>query len=687
MSEFLTSDEGPRAIVAELSAREGVHDVTVTPTCRSLVVKYDPDVLTETDAATLVSTIAPEVLNGQPPAQATNGHDSEAPSRLPLMVSSAAVAASLITSSAIVPLLAFSASLPIFRRAFAALRERRLNVDVLDAVASAFLGFHGRFGTAAAMTWLVSLGDYIRDATVEQSHRVIEGLFDGHIQTAWVVRKGQKLKVPGEELGEGDDIVVYAGELIPADGVVTDGKATVDQAILTGEAMPVDKDVDEAVYAGTVVREGKLYFKAHHIGRDTMASKIIRLIEQAPTRETRIQNYAEQFADRMVPWSLLGAAGSFAITGNVNAAAAFLIADYGTGIRVAAPTTVLSSLAAAARQGILIKGGGRYLEVLSEIDVIVFDKTGTLTQGIPELVEVIPHGDGVTGQHVLGAAAAAEQRLSHPFAQAIERAARSHDLTIPERENSDYIIGLGVRATVLGSEVLVGCERLMAQHGVAVDVGAEAIHTLNDGATTTVFVAVERRLVGLLVFRVPLHDEVPAVVAALRERGIRDVVMLTGDSPAAAERVAAACGIEWYIGGTLPEEKCEFVKFLQNQGHHVALVGDGVNDSPALAQADVGIAVRGGTDVASETAHVVLLEGNLWKIPQAIDIARESVRLIRQNWQLNFYPNTAAIALSLTGVMGAIGATLVSNGSAVLATLNGLRPLLGGPAKAVTPGP
>jgi Cu2+-exporting ATPase len=676
----------PGALTAALRAKDGVRDVKVTPACKSVVLSYDSGALTEADAISLVSDISPQSLNGHGQTKApAAAEDSDVPSRLPLLLSSAAVALSLVADSALVPLLAFGAAIPIFRRAFEALSQRRLNVDVLDATASAFLGFHGRFGTAAAMTWLVSLGDFIRDATIQRSHRVIEDLFDGHVQSAWVVRDGQKYKITVSELREGDDIVVYPGELIPADGVVTDGKAMVDQAILTGESMPVDKDVGSPVYAGTVVRDGKLYLTANHIGRDTMASKIIRLIEQAPTRETRIQNYAERFADRMVPWSLLGAGSSFLATGNINACAAFLIADYGTGIRVAAPTTVLSSLAAAARQGILIKGGGRYLEVLSEIDVMIFDKTGTLTQGVPELVEVMPHGDGVTSDDVLVAAAAAEQRLSHPFAQAIERAAAARRLNVPDRDASDYVIGLGVRARVRGSDVLVGCDRFMAQQGVTVEVMGDAAAALDDGATTTVYVAVDGQMVGLLVFRVPLHPEVPAVVEALRERGVRDVVMLTGDSPAAAERVANVCGIEWYVGGTLPEEKCEFVKFLQRQGHCVALVGDGVNDSPALAQADVGIAVRGGTDVASETAHIVLLEGNLWKIPQAIDIARESVRLIRQNWRLNFYPNTAAIALGLTGVLGAVGATLVSNGSAVVATLNGLRPLMNGNGKGLTP--
>ncbi len=685
-----TTPNGTPALAAVLRSQPGIVDVRVNRQCRSAILEYDPAANSEGEILDLLGAVAisqngngnfngngvhhlPQILSPSEPVVEEEASES----RLPLLLSTAALGACFLSESVLAPLLIAGAAIPIFKRAFAALVDRReLSVDVLDSIATVVLASQGQFGTAAMMTWLVSLGDFIRDATVATSHRIIEDLFDGHTQSAWVVRDGQKQRVPIGEVSVGDELVVYAGELIAADGTVTQGTAIVDQAILTGESLPVTKNVADSVFAGTVVRDGKLYFRADHIGRDTMASKIIRMIEQAPVRETRIQNYAERFANRMVPWSLLGAGGVFLATGNASTAAAFLIVDYGTGIRVAAPTTVLSSLAAAARSGILIKGGGRYLEKLAEVDIVVFDKTGTLTKGVPDLIDVLPLIDRVDADLVLTLAAAAEQRLNHPFAQAIEHAAKTRGLVVPDRDSSTYKIGLGVSAEIAGAQVLVGCARFMEQNGVAMDRVADRVAAFNDGATTAILVALDGVLVGVLTFRIPVHAEVPAVVQALRDRGIRDVVMLTGDNPAAAARVASTCGIEWYVGETLPQDKCEFVKFLQRQGHCVALVGDGVNDSPALAQADVGIAVRGGTDVASETAHIVLLEDNLWKIPEAIDLARESVRLIRQNWDLNLYPNSAALALSLTGLIGAIGATVISNGSAILSTLNGLRPLL-----------
>jgi Cu2+-exporting ATPase len=363
---------------------------------------------------------------------------------------------------------------------------------------------------------------------------------------------------------------------------------------------------------------------------------------------------------------------------SASVAASLLIVDYGTGIRVAAPTTVLSSMTKAARQGILIKGG-RYLEQLAEMDAIVFDKTGTLTLGAPEVVELVhyAHGD-LSPATILQLAAAAQQRLTHPVAEAIIGAARCRELEIPERDSSDYLIGQGVEAIVDGRVVLVGSGRFMSAKGVVVLQAREDLRRITEAAAAPIFVAVDGVLCALFVLADPLRPEAAAVVQALRARGIEEIIMLTGDHAAVAKRVAGSLGIARYVAEALPEHKAELVRRLQAKGHMVAVVGDGINDSPALAQADVGISVHSGADVAQETAHVALLEGNLWKIPLAIDIARESMHLIRQNWDLIFYPSTAAIALSLPGMIGPVGATLISNGSAVLAAANALRPLLGG---------
>jgi cation-transporting P-type ATPase C len=278
---------------------------------------------------------------------------------------------------------------------------------------------------------------------------------------------------------------------------------------------------------------------------------------------------------------------------------------------------------------------------------------------------------------ILQLAAAAQQRLTHPVAEAIVRAARCRELEIPERDGSEYLIGQGVEAIVNGRVVLVGSQRFMTAKGIALLQARDDLRRIEEAADAPVLVAIDGTLYALLGLADPLRPEAAAVMQALRSQGIREIIMLTGDHPAVASKVAESLGIERYVAEALPAHKAELVRMLQAEGHAVAVVGDGINDSPALAQADVGISVHSGADVAQETAHVALLEGNLWKIPLAIDIARESMHLIRQNWDLVFYPSTAAIALSLPGLIGPVGATLISNGSAVLAAANALRPLFG----------
>jgi Cu2+-exporting ATPase len=677
-AQVLTNGLGA-ACESFLREQPGVQDVTLNPACRSLVLTYDAARLAAADVVAIVDGISVEKLTAHRPRPGSGpAHDEGGLSWVNLGLSSLAVGLGLFAESALAPWLVGAAALPIFARAADALTRRgRLNVDVLDAAATAVLASQGQIQTAAAMVWLVSLGDFIRDLTLQKSQRAVLDLFDGTVRSAWVVRDGKKIQVGIEEICEGDEVVVYPGELIPVDGVVLSGHALVDQKMLTGESMPVEKKEGEAVYAATVVRDGKLYLRAANVGDDTVVAKVIQLVRDAPVRETRIQNYAEHFADRLVPWSFLAAGGAFMLTRNAGHAAALLIIDYGTGIRVAAPTTVLASVGKAAKNGILIKGG-RYLEQLARVDAIVFDKTGTLTAGVPTVIDVITYRDGDANQ-ILALAASAEARLTHPISEAIVRAAESRSIPIPERTTSQYTIGLGVEAVVEGAVVHVGCGRFMATQGVDLRKASRDMKRLGREAASPIFVAIDGKLAGLLVCTDPLRPEAADVVRGLRERGIDKVVMLTGDQPAVAQEVAQSLGITRCIADALPQEKSEFVKGLQRDGYTVAVIGDGINDSPALAQADVGIAVGGGADVARETAHVALLAGDLRKIPQVIDVARESMHVIEQNWDFTLYGNTLAIALSLPGILGPVGATLISNGSAVLATLNALTPLFGGP--------
>lgn len=671
-----------------LRDQPGVKSVRSNRNCGSIVIDFVPEVCSGDSLATLLrNQTRDELILYRPKNLIASGREvipAQQPI-LPLVTSSLTILASYVFRSAaapVTPWLIVISAVPMLSRAIHALvRAGRLNVDVLDASATILLVARRNYGPAGWMLRLVNFADYVREKTMEKSRRAIADVWNHRTRLSWVVRNGQKVRVPADNILPGELAVVYAGERTPVDGIVVDGKATVDQQALTGESQPVEKGPGDSVFAATVVAEGKVYVRAEKTGDDTEAARILHLVESVPSRDTRVQNYAERFADDLVPYSFLGAGLTGALLRDPARAASLLIVDYGTGIRVAAPTTVLAAMAKAARRGILIKGG-RYLEGLAKIDALIFDKTGTLTSGRPEVVVVRSFDADYSENRLLALAAAAERRLSHPVAVAVVRAAEQRGLLIPERSHSEYSIGHGMEAMVEGATVLVGNRRFIETNQVPIWPEVEQeIARIEAEAASPLLVCVNNELVGLLGIRDPLRAEAPAVIRELRQRGIRKIVILTGDHPVVAEKVAEELGVSTFEAELFPERKVEFVRELQRGGYCVGVVGDGINDSPALAQADVGIAVSGGTDVAQATAQVVLIRGDLWKVAQAIDIAREATGLIQSNWRLLASANTLALLLSAASILGPVGATVISNGSALAAAANALRPLLSAKAK------
>lgn len=597
-----------------------------------------------------------------------------------LSLSSAGIALGVLCeplAPVLLPVLLAGSALPMLKRAYEAFgREGRLTVDVLDASATALLSLQGQFTMATFMVWLINLGDFIRDATVSQARAAVESVLSYQESFAWVVKGRRKVKVPVARIAVGDTVVVYPGDRIPVDGVVLSGKAAVDQRALTGESMPVDKEAGARVYAATVVQDGKVYIRTVQVGDQTEAAKIVHLVEGAPAHETAFQNYAERWANDLVPYSFAGA-GLRGLFAQGSGAASVLVIDYGTGIRIAAPTAVLATMTHAVRHGILFKGG-RALEQLAQVDAVVLDKTGTLTTGRPEVTEVRAYGK-VSRDKVLALAAAAEQRLNHPVAQAIVRAATGARLKIPSRKSSDYAIGLGVTSRVNGSVVQVGCVRYMEELGIELPPKArQDLAAMGQQSVSPVCVAVDGVLAGMIGSADQIRSEARLVMQSLKDLGIKEIVMLTGDHRTVADHVGKQLGLTRYEAEMMPAQKVAAVQALQQRGYRVAFIGDGINDSPAIGHADVGIAMQGGADVAQDTAHVVLLNGDLKSIPQAIRLAREAVDLIEENWNIIAVPNTVALALACCGVLGPGAATLLSNGSAILATGNALRPLWNG---------
>jgi Cu2+-exporting ATPase len=417
--------------------------------------------------------------------------------------------------------------------------------------------------------------------------------------------------------------------------------------------------------------------QATRVGADTTAARIVQTIEEAPVGETCIQNYAERFADKLVAPTLLLSAGLYGVTGDLNRLLSMMIIDYGTGIRVAAPTSVLAAMTHAARQGIIVKSG-RNMEQLAHLDTIVFDKTGTLTSGVPEVLDVISYDERrFPPRKIVGLAAAAEARLKHPVSQAILAKARREGIRVPERTGADFQIGLGVEARVNGYNIHIGSARYFHGKRIAHGVSADLVESINQRGCSTLLFAVDGALTGLIPYADQIRPESRDVIRTLHNRGVRDLVMLTGDNACVASVVASRLGIDRYFSDTMPSEKADVIKQLREGGRTVAMVGDGINDSPALAYADVGIAMKSGADVTRETADVVLMEDNLWKVIAAIDASKEAIALIEQNYAIIAVMNTLALALAIPGgLMTPNFAALLSNGSAIAASLNAIRPIL-----------
>ncbi|HEY9649588.1 MAG TPA: heavy metal translocating P-type ATPase, partial [Coleofasciculaceae cyanobacterium] len=566
-------------------------------------------------------------------------------------------------------------TLPIAKRTLDSLvEEKRLTIDFLDLTAITITTLQGHFISPAIMIVLVEIGEAIREQTAKSSKKQTLDLLDSLEQFVWVERNGSKQQISIQEVKRGDIVIVYPGDQIPVDGQIVRGKALIDEQKLTGESMPVMRKKGQSVYTSTLIREGQLYILAEQIGSDTRAGQIIKVRQDAPVHDTRIENYAANIANQAVVPTLILSGIVFGLTGNFARAASILTLDFATGIRVSVPTTVLAALTYAARRGILIRSG-RALEKLAQVDAVVFDKTGTLTRGEAVIVKVDTESDSISPMQVLEIAAAAEQRLTHPVAEAVVRYAQEQGATIPAREKWEYEIGQGVRAKIDGRFVLVGSEHFLRQEGVYLN-GQPKKHSRQ--SYSVIYVASDGELQGAIAYRDPLRPESQRVIKALRATEGMEIHLLTGDNQRTAQAVAAELGIEEACthAEAFPEQKVAVVKELHELGKTVAFVGDGINDSPALAYADVSVSFANGSDVARETADVVLMDNNLRGLPEAIAIARQAMQLIHQNTAIVAVPNLAALALAVTLGIDPLSATLVNNGTTVIAGLNGLRPLL-----------
>ena len=571
--------------------------------------------------------------------------------------------------------LAFVATLiggyPIFEEAWENLRKRRMTMELSMTLALIAALCIGQFLTALVIAFFVLFAELVEDYTVGGGRRAIQTLIDALPRQVRVRRGGQERELETNEVAAGETIIIRPGERIPADGVVSKGHSFVDQSSITGESLPVEKVERSKVFAGTINKDGVLEVCVEKIGRDTTFGKIIEIVEQAEKSRAPVQRIADRLAAGLVYFAFGAAVLTLMVTRNLTSTIAVIIVAGACGVAAGTPLAILAGIGSAARRGIITKGG-LYLEQLSRIDTIVLDKTGTLTLGIPE-VTAVRALDDVTENDVLQTAAIAEQHSEHPLGEAIVRRARERNLPLREYSRLRYSPGKGIVVEESGTRILVGTRALFEEQGVAVPPNAlSEIAGHNGAGETVVLVGRDRKILGAVTLADQLRAEARQAVNDLKAQNYR-VILLTGDSSDTAKTIGRELGVDEAIGDLLPEQKVEKIRELLRAGRKVAMVGDGVNDAPALAEATVGIAMGQGSDVALETADVTLMTSDLSRLVEVLAISRRCYRVIMFNFWGTISVDTAGIMLAFSGMLAPIFAALIHVGSELAFILNSAR--------------
>jgi cation-transporting P-type ATPase C len=564
---------------------------------------------------------------------------------------------------------------PFLRGALRSIRSGRAGTDALVSAATVASLVLRENVVALTVLWLLNIGEYLQDLTLRRTRRAISDLLRGSADTAWIrMGDGNEVQVPIDTVQIGDDVVVHDHVAIPVDGEVVDGEAVVDQSAITGETLPVSVLAGSTVHAGSVVMRGCLVVRARAVGSQTAIGRIIARVEEAQHDRAPIQTVGENFSRRFVPTSFIVSALTLAITRDVRRAMTMLLVACPCAVGLATPTAISAAIGNGARRGILIKGGS-HLEEAGRVDAIVFDKTGTLTVGRPVVTNIVAMHDDWEPEQVLAYAASSEIHSRHPLAEAVIRSTEERHITIPPHEECEVLVGLGMRMWADGRTLLLGSPSLLQSENVAVSrEAAEWVHKLRRQAETPLLLAVDGTLVGLISLRDEIRPEAPDVLKKLRTNGIRRVIMLTGDHPEIAEVVARELGIDEWRAEVLPEDKLEVVRQLQDEGHVVGMVGDGINDAPALAAADIGIAMGlAGTDVAVETADVALANDDLQRLLDVRDLGARAVEVIRENYGMSIAVNAAGLLIGAGGALSPVLAAILHNASSVAVVANSSR--------------
>lgn len=562
------------------------------------------------------------------------------------------------------------------------LLRRRLEVEVLDALSIGVSVLRGDFSTAGSVMFLLNLGSLLEEWTRKKSLDDLARSMALNVDKVWVRSQGTEVLLPLTKVQPGDEIVVRSGNMVPLDGTVIEGEAMVNQAALTGESMPVRKAKGATVYAGTVVEEGECVFLAKAAGGANRYDKIVAMIEESEKLKSSTENRALELADKLVPWCLAGTVVTYALTRNVTRAISILMVDFSCALKLSMPLAVLSAMRECGTVHITVKGG-KYLEALAKADTIVFDKTGTLTRATPQVVDIIPFSNSEKDD-VLRLAACLEEHFPHSMANAVVRAAREQGLAHEEMHSEvEYIVAHGIASRVGGERVVIGSYHFVFEdeHCIVPADEQEKFDRI-PAEYSHLYMAASGQLVGVICIADPLRPEAASVLRQLHKLGIQNTVMMTGDSYRTAEAIARQVGVDQFFAEVLPEDKANFVQKAKAEGHTVVMIGDGINDSPALSAADIGIAINSGAAIAREIADVTIKADSLEELVTLKTIANALQHRVSSNYRFVLSFNSTLIALGALGILQPAASAMLHNLSTIGISLRSMTNLIQKPSSA-----
>ncbi len=556
------------------------------------------------------------------------------------------------------------------------LLQRKIEVPVLDATAIGVSMFRGDISTAGSVMFLLGIGEILEEWTHKKSVDDLARSMSLNISRVWLCNDGQEMLVPTTEIQTGDLVRVHMGNMVPFDGTVAEGEAMVNQASLTGESEPVRKYIESTVYAGTVVEEGELTIRVKETNGSSKFDKIVTMIEESEKLKSRLESKAEHLADRLVPYTLLGTGITYLLTGNITKAISVLMVDFSCALKLAMPISVLSAIREASNYHVTVKGG-RYLEAMAEADTIVFDKTGTLTKAQPTVKQVVAF-NGMSENELLRIAACLEEHFPHSMAKAVVQAAIDRHLVHEELHSKvEYIVAHGISSKINDKKVVIGSYHFVFEdEKCAVPDGMMEAFDKLPSECSHLFMAIDHELAAVICIEDPLREEAAAVVRKLKETGISKVVMMTGDSDRTAKAIAARVGVDEYYSEVLPEDKASFVEEEKKAGRKVIMIGDGINDSPALSAADIGIAISDGAEIAREIADITVGADGLNELVTLKLISDGLMKRIHKNYRFIVGFNTGLIVLGVAGILQPAISALLHNTSTLMIGLKSMQDIL-----------